>query len=152
MKRSTRTSQAGILLLCILLLCILFLFAFNFYKNTSAPITGNNGGKTIEHAFENRTSNIQLTGIGTITKLLPDDTKGTKHQRFIVRISPKVTVLIAHNIDLAPRINNIGQGDTLSFYGEYEWNNRGGVIHWTHRDPGKRHIDGWLKFRGKTYQ
>ncbi|MCK5070226.1 MAG: DUF3465 domain-containing protein, partial [Desulfocapsa sp.] len=28
----------------------------------------------------------------------------------------------------------------------------GGVIHWTHRDHNGRHIDGWLKYNGKTYQ
>ncbi len=147
MKRSSRTKRTGFLLLLILLL-----FAVNFYKKESTPDSSNDGVQTIEQAFENRISNIQVSASGTIVKLLPDDTKGTRHQKFIVRISPKVTVLIAHNIDLAPRINTIAQGDTLAFYGEYEWNNRGGVIHWTHHDPGKRHIDGWLNFQGKTYQ
>jgi hypothetical protein len=39
----------------------------------------------------------------------------------------------------------------LSF-GEYEYSNQGGVIHWTHHDPSRRHEDGWLKHDGKTYQ
>ena len=147
MKQPSRTKQTGFLLLFVLLL-----FAVNFYKNESAPTSARDNVQAIEQAFENRISNIQISGSGTIVKLLPDDTKGTKHQKFIVRISPKVTVLIAHNIDLAPRINTIAKGDTLSFYGEYKWNNRGGVIHWTHHDPGKRHIDGWLNFQGKIYQ
>ncbi len=147
MKRPSRTKQTGFLLLFILLL-----FAVNFFKTESTPPSSKDEVQAIEQAFENRISNIQVSGRGTIIKLLPDDTKGSRHQKFIVRISPKTTVLIAHNIDLAPRINTIAKGDTLSFYGEYEWNNRGGVIHWTHHDPGKRHIDGWLKFQGKTYQ
>ncbi|WP_312209082.1 DUF3465 domain-containing protein, partial [Acinetobacter variabilis] len=27
-----------------------------------------------------------------------------------------------------------------------------GVIHWTHHDPSNKHISGWLKHQGKTYQ
>ena len=54
--------------------------------------------------------------------------------------------------DLAPRLSELSKGDTVSFYGEYEWNDKGSVIHWTHTDPNHRHADGWLKFRGRTYQ
>jgi hypothetical protein len=32
------------------------------------------------------------------------------------------------------------------------WNEKGGVVHWTHRDPGGRHMAGWLAHNGKTYQ
>jgi hypothetical protein len=60
--------------------------------------------------------------------------------------------LIAHNIDLAPRVAQLNTGGTILFYGEYEWNEKGGVIHWTHHDPDNRHINGWLKHGGKTYQ
>ncbi|MDN5691292.1 MAG: DUF3465 domain-containing protein, partial [Acinetobacter sp.] len=57
-----------------------------------------------------------------------------------------------HNIDLAPRIDNLRKGDTVEFFGEYEYSNQGGVMHWTHHDPKRRHQDGWLKHNGKTYQ
>jgi hypothetical protein len=40
----------------------------------------------------------------------------------------------------------------IQFYGEYEWNNKGGVVHWTHRDPNGHHVGGWLKHNGSTYQ
>lgn len=53
---------------------------------------------------------------------------------------------------LAPRIGGLSAGDTIAFRGEYEWNPKGGVIHWTHHDPGYRHIDGWLLHDGVTYQ
>jgi hypothetical protein len=85
-------------------------------------------------------------------RILPDDNDGSRHQRFILELDSGQALLIAHNIDLAPRINDLDKGDTVAFYGEYEWNSKGGVIHWTHNDPNYRHIDGWLKHRGRTYQ
>ncbi len=85
-------------------------------------------------------------------KILKDDNKGSRHQCFILDVGGEKTVLIAHNIDLAPRVSPIKRGDALKFYGEYEWNKKGGVVHWTHRDPRGRHVSGWLTSKGKVYQ
>ena len=93
-----------------------------------------------------------MTGVGEIIKVLPDDTKGSKHQKFILRVSKSQTLLFAHNIDLAPRVDPINEGDIISFHGQYETNSRGGVIHWTHHDPKGRHAGGWLKSNGVTYK
>ena len=87
-----------------------------------------------------------------MTRLLADDNDGSRHQRFILEVGAGRTLLIAHNIDLAPRIPDLKVGDTVEFYGEYEPNDRGGVIHWTHHDPQGDHVDGWLKHAGRTYQ
>ena len=106
---------------------------------------------SLETLFKNHQSHIQVNGKGTVIKILPDDLKGSKHQRFIIRYSPSLTLLIVHNIDISPRLNNIKIGDEVEFFGEYIWNKKGGLIHWTHRDPNKKHIDGYLKFKGKKY-
>ena len=94
----------------------------------------------------------QAEGSGTVIRILPDDNDGSRHQRFIIRLASGRTLLIAHNIDLAPRINSLKTGDTVAFFGEFESNPQGGVIHWTHHDPQRRHPDGWLKHGGRTYQ
>jgi hypothetical protein len=106
----------------------------------------------IEKAFDNTLSDIQVQGIGTVIKILRDDFKGSRHQKFILRLTSGQTLLIAHNIDLAPRINSIKTGDIIEFNGEYEWNSKGGIIHWTHHDPKGYHEAGWLKHKGRTYQ
>ena len=103
-------------------------------------------------AFENRSSNAQVQGSGHVTRILPDDNSGSRHQRFIVGLASGQTVLVAHNIDLAGRVAALKTGDLVEFYGEYEWNERGGVVHWTHRDPQHGHADGWIKHNGHTYQ
>jgi hypothetical protein len=106
----------------------------------------------IESAYANRLGNQQVEGRGTVVKLLADDANGSRHQRFIVRLDTGRTLLVAHNIDLAPRIDGLRTGDTLAFYGEYEWNPKGGVIHWTHRDPQGRHPGGWIRHDGRLYE
>ena len=94
----------------------------------------------------------QVSGIGKVTRVLADDNDGSRHQRFILELNSGRTLLIAHNIDLAPRISALRTGDTVSFYGEYETNAQGGVIHWTHHDPQGRHVAGWLEHDGRRYQ
>jgi hypothetical protein len=106
----------------------------------------------IQLAYDNQQSNKIVIASGTVSKLLADDNKGSRHQKFIVTISSSLSILIAHNIDLAPRINNIKVGDNIEIKGEYEWNTKGGVVHWTHHDPRGNHPGGWLKHRGKVYE
>jgi hypothetical protein len=107
---------------------------------------------TLGDAFKNHRGNFQVLQSGIIISVLKDDNKGTRHQRIIVRLENGQTLLIAHNIDIADRVPNPKNNKWLVFYGEYEWNAKGGVIHWTHRNPGGRHVDGWLEYEGKKYQ
>lgn len=106
----------------------------------------------LDRVQESRASGGQLQGQGTVIKVLPDDNDGSRHQRFILKLQSGQTLLIAHNIDIAPRIGSLRNGDTVGFNGVYERNSEGGVIHWTHHDPGGRHAAGWLKHGGQTYQ
>lgn len=86
-----------------------------------------------------------------MTRVLADDRDGSRHQRFLVSVADQVSVLVAHNVDLAPRVP-LAPGDSVELRGEYEWNNRGGVMHWTHRDPDGRHEAGWIRHDGRLYQ
>ena len=106
----------------------------------------------IGRAFANRESNIQVEGQGTVIRVLPDDLNAPRHQRFIVQLASGQTLLMTHNIDIAPRIDGLEVGDSVRFSGEYVWNEKGGVIHWTHHDPQGRHVAGWIIHNGKTYK
>jgi hypothetical protein len=106
----------------------------------------------LQEAFEQKKSKSLVDGVGQVVKLLKDDNDGSRHQRFILQVNPQQTVLIAHNIDLAPRIDALSEGDMVTFSGQYEWNSKGGVVHWTHHDPQGKHPGGWLRHRGKIYQ
>lgn len=110
------------------------------------------GDSALEQAYQQHLSNLQIEGSGKVIKLLPDDNQGSRHQRFIIKLASGQTLLIAHNIDLAPKIQNLRVGDDVAFLGEYEWSDKGGTLHWTHRDPGGRHVDGCLKHEARIYQ
>jgi len=146
MSKKTRQKQRVWLIIAFAVLG----YAASFYpqqgSNQLSPVN------TAEQLFEQQQSNQQLEVTALVIKLLSDDHVGSRHQRFLIKLESGQTLLVAHNIDLADRIETLKKGDTVNVYGEYEWNERGGVIHWTHHDPKKRHIDGWIKHQNKTYQ
>jgi len=106
----------------------------------------------LARAFATRASGLEVQGRGTVTRLLGDDSDGARHQRFVIMLESGQTLLVAHNVDVAPRIPALQVGDVVSFKGEYEWNPQGGVIHWTHRDPAGSHEPGWVEYAGRLYR
>lgn len=107
--------------------------------------------QALAQAFSQKQSHVWLQGRGIVKKVLPDDTQGARHQRFLVSVSPQQTLLFAHNIDLAPRVEALAPGDVVTFRGEYIYNPKGGIMHWTHHDPqGRQH--GWITHQDHTYE
>jgi len=106
----------------------------------------------LAQVFAQHQSYIWLAGEGRVTRLLPDDNSGSRHQKFLLRLENGRSLLIVHNIDLAPAIDDLAVGDTVDFYGEYIWNAKGGLIHWTHRDPDGRREGGWIRHKGRLYR
>jgi hypothetical protein len=102
--------------------------------------------------FARQANHEIVDGKGQVIRLLADDNKGSRHQRFLVEIENGQTLLFAHNIDLALRIDTLQVGDKVEFRGEYVYNSKGGMVHWTHLDPKNRHEAGWIKHNGITYQ
>lgn len=99
-----------------------------------------------------RRGNEMVTVTAPVARVLPDDTNGSAHQRFLIGLPSGNRVLVAHNIDLAPRVDALAEGDTVTVRGEFEWNDKGGVLHWTHHDPAGRHQGGWIEHDGRKYE
>ena len=106
----------------------------------------------VARAIERHARDVRVDGSGVVVSVLRDDNAGERHQRFILRLPRGETILIAHNIDIAPRVDDLRPGDIVQFDGEYVWNDKGGMVHWTHHDPSGRHPTGFLLVRGHKYQ
>jgi hypothetical protein len=114
--------------------------------------TASAGDAAIADAFRQQRSDVPVSGEGVVTRVLADDRDGSPHQRFLLELGNGQIVLVAHNIELAPRIEGLRVGDRVGFAGEYVWNDKGGLVHWTHRDPRGGHPAGWLRHAGRLYQ
>jgi cold shock CspA family protein len=157
-RTSTGERQFPVTLTASVLLVGMFIAASFYFgpsfvgKNHSYLSASSSTDQSIESAFQNHASGVQVVGEGVVERVLSDDNNGSRHQRFILRLASGQTLLIAHNIDLAPRLGSLASGDKVEFNGVYEWNEKGGVIHWTHRDPNGQHATGWLQHNGMIYQ
>ena len=109
------------------------------------------GDELVLDLFREQRSGVMVEVSGRVETLLPDDREGSAHQRFILRLAEGHTLLVSHNIDLAPRVP-LARGDELELRGQYEWNQRGGVVHWTHHDPQGRREGGFIRHRGELYE
>ncbi len=108
------------------------------------------GEDRILEAFARGQSDFVTTVQAEVVRKLADDNDGSRHQKFIIELSGGHTLLVAHNIDLAQRVP-VQVGDVVQVKGEYEFNGRGGVLHWTHKANGRNHEEGWIEHRGIRY-
>ena len=115
------------------------------------PTEEAHGSGGVADAYARQQSNIMLEFEARVDRILPDDVNGTPHQRFILQLDNGQTVLVAHNINLAARVP-IEEWDVVRVRGEYEYNPQGGVVHWTHRDPGMGIKHGWIEHKGIRYE
>ena len=73
--------------------------------------------EAIASAFREKRSGVQVAGEGVVVRILPDDIDGHRHQRFILSLASGQTLLVAHNIDIAPRIMSLKSGDLVALSG-----------------------------------
>jgi hypothetical protein len=149
-------NKKGNKIISIVALLISAYFANNYIQenddtrvNTSInPSSQSRNNNELTNLIKNKQSNKIITINAKVINILSDDRQGDKHQRLILKVG-KHTLLLAHNIDLAPRVP-VKKGETIQVKGEYEWNEKGGVIHWTHRSN-NNHANGWIMYNNKKY-
>ncbi|MDF1700176.1 MAG: DUF3465 domain-containing protein [Planctomycetota bacterium] len=115
------------------------------------PAEAPNDPGALARAVAQQRSGVWVESSGRIVHLLKDDREPPRHQRCLVDILDGHTIKISHNIDLAPRVP-WRKGQKIGFRGRFEWNDKGGVVHWTHHDPQGRKQGGWLQVDGKRYR
>lgn len=103
------------------------------------------------NAIEEGRTGIWVSGHGTVTQVLGDQTIGLPRQRFMVHIDDSAPrVMVQHVLSESTRVP-VERGDAVSFQGRYEWSGSGGLISLTHRDPDQPGSGGWIRHKGVLY-
>ncbi len=121
------------------------------FGSACAPAAADNAA--VERDYAEQRSTVEVTAEGVVTSVLTDDSgpSGT-HQRFIISLAGATqTVLVDNNVTIGQRAP-VSPGDAVIVHGEYVWNDRGGLIHFTHHDPAPSHEGGWIELKGLRYQ
>ncbi|UYL09696.1 DUF3465 domain-containing protein [Bdellovibrio sp. SKB1291214] len=85
-----------------------------------------------------------------VVQVLPDDTNGNQHQKWVVRLSNGKTMQAVYNSDMCPRVP-VEIGDRVAMGGMFLWTNQGGLLHWLHHDPRGNRPDGYVMINGVYY-
>ncbi|HPF13995.1 MAG: DUF3465 domain-containing protein [Planctomycetes bacterium] len=112
------------------------------------------GVAQVRKCFQAQQSSVWVKTQGKVVFVLPDDNYEPRHQNFLLQLAPDLTVKVSHNIDDAPYLDGLKKGDSIQLQGRYEYNEKGGVIHFTHRAdyPTQAKPGGWIDYQGKRYQ
>jgi hypothetical protein len=100
-------------------------------------------------------SYVEVTARGSIARVLGvREGPSGAHEGFLIHLRGSagrgLSVLVEDNIDITGPIP-LQPGDDVELRGEYIYNDLGGLIHYTHRDPAGHHAGGYIKVAGKTY-
>jgi hypothetical protein len=115
------------------------------------PVNVMSGDEAIAQAFADHRTDLMVEFTGRVQRTLNDELTGRPQQRFIVELDNGHLLLVSHDLEYAERVP-LDTWDTVSIRGEYQWNEQGGMVSWTHRDPGIGLRHGWIDFKGRRYQ
>jgi hypothetical protein len=101
-------------------------------------------------AFHTHRSKLWLTVKARVSRDLADAHGQYTHQRFIVSCTGGFTLLVVNDVSIGTRAP-ARVGDTVNVRGQYIWNDKGGLIHFTHHDP-QGGTGGWIDEGGRQYR
>lgn len=101
----------------------------------------------------------EVTVAGSVSKLLPQDTQGLPHQRFLIQLSDGSNIFVANDTHYGTEVPGLQVGNPITIKGEWipepgNWGgtDTAGVLHWTHKgDAGSSHPGGWIEYGGNHY-
>jgi Protein of unknown function (DUF3465) len=106
-------------------------------------------------AWSMHRSYVQVTATGSVARVL-----GTRlgpsgmHEGFLLHLRGAegrgLTVRVEDNVDITGQIP-LQPGDDAVVRGEYIYDPRGGLIHYTHHDPRGRHPSGYIRVNGRLF-
>jgi len=104
-------------------------------------------------AFSAQRSGVEVVAQGSVTHVLGVQAgRSSPHEGFLLRLDSgcAIVVRVEVNTDFTGTIP-LSIGQRVLVKGDYEYYSRGGVIHWTHRDPRGRHENGYVDVNGTMY-
>jgi hypothetical protein len=104
-------------------------------------------------AFRAGRSHVEVVADGTVVNVFGVRAgRSSPHEGFLMQLASgcSVVVRVEANTEFTGTFP-LARGDRVTAKGEYEFYPRGGVIHWTHRDPRGRHEGGYILVRGRMY-
>jgi hypothetical protein len=100
-------------------------------------------------------SRVEVTASGSVARVLGQrEGPSGMHEGFLLHLrggaGRGLTVRVEDNTDITGPIP-LRAGDDVVVRGEYIYDSRGGIIHYTHRDPRARHPAGYVRVNGRIY-
>jgi hypothetical protein len=126
---------------------------YSNHQNRNRNDNGNNNGgdSQIVAAAQSHRRVDYVEGSGLVViRLLPDDTSGLQHQKWVVRLSDGEEMQAVYNSDMCERVP-IKVGDVISMGGMFLYTEIGPMLHWLHFDPKGNRPDGYVEVNGKAY-
>lgn len=128
-----------------------------FIGCATVSATGDAGNRQIYEAWRAGRSKVEVQATGSIARILGERSgESGPHQGFLLHLTGPgghgLTVRIESNLALIRAFPALRDGEAAVVRGEYEFDRRGGVIHWTHHDPRGRHPAGFVEVGGRRYE
>ncbi len=104
----------------------------------------------IQAIHQDQNVNYIEGGKMVVERVLPDDTQGLPHQKWLVRLSDNSTLELVYNSDMGSRVP-VNVGDVMSAGGQLIMAQQGPLLHWLHSDPKQHRPDGYVYLNGVYY-
>jgi len=120
-----------------------------------APATGDAANGAVYDAWSGHQSRVEVTASGSVARVLGTHSGPSgRHEGFLLHLTGAaghgLTVRVETNVDITGPVP-LSAGDGVEVRGEYVYDARGGLIHYTHHDPRGRHPGGFVRVGKLVY-